>query len=247
MSNREKLVVRIQKLLALASSNPSAAEAETALLQARKLMAEHDVSEEDIVEKQDRVDAEEVMGGGRMNDLKVAILMAIASAHRCSIIRHRRWSRESHAAETVIKVVGFERDRVVVAALNDWAWRSVSSEADRFVKKQRQAAKARGFGMTRSDMLSVRRSFVLGFARGLSSAYKQQVDANPQWALVLATPVEVKDFMEEKTGGRTFTSHRAAVDGAAYNAGHQAGAEHVAATSQKDAPRLAGLPKMLNA
>lgn len=247
MSNREKLVTRIQKLLALASSNPSAAEAEAALLQARKLMAEHDVSEDDVVEKQDKVDAEEVMGSGRMNDLKVAILMALASAHRCSVMRQRRWSRDACAWETVIKLVGFERDRAVVAALNDWAWRSVSSDADRFVKKQREAAKARGFEMSRSDLLSVRRSFVLGFSSGLTQAYKTQVDANPQWALVLATPVEVKDYMDEATNGRTFKSNRASVNGSAYSAGLQAGADHVASTSHKDTPRLASLPLMLNA
>jgi hypothetical protein len=247
MANREKLVTRIQKLLALASSNPSAAEAEVALLQARKLMAEHDVTEDDVVEAQDqdkdKVDAAEVMASGRMNDLKVAILSAIANAHRCTLLRSR-----SRLLGTKIKVVGFERDRAVVVALNDWAWRSVSAEADRFVKSQREAAKARrGYDTSRSDMLSVRRSFVLGFASGLSSAYKRQVDANPQWALVLATPVEVKDYMEEATNGRTFKSNRSGVDEASYNAGHKAGAEHVAATSQKNAPRLAALPKMLSA
>ena len=242
MSNREKLVTRIQKLLALASSNPSAAEAEAALLQARKLMAEHGVIEGDVIEVQDKVDAQTMMESGRMNDLKVAVLSAIANAHRCTLLRSRG------PLGTKIKIVGFERDRAVVVALNDWAWRSVSAEADRFVKKQREAAKARrGYDMARSDMLSVRRSFVLGFANGLSSAYKRQVDANPQWALVLGTPVEVKDYMDEVTKGRTFTSNRAAVDGAAYNAGHQAGAEHVASTSHKDTPRLASLPLMLNA
>jgi hypothetical protein len=242
MANREKLVTRIQKLLALASSNPSAAEAEVALLQARKLMAEHDVTEDDVVEAQDKVDAAEVMASGRMNDLKVAVLNAIAIAHRCTLLRSRS------SLGTTIKVVGFERDRAVVVALNDWAWRSVSAEADRFVKSQREAAKARhGNDMSRSDMLTVRRSFVLGFANGLSSAYKRQVDANPKWALVLATPVEVKDYMAEATNGRTFKSNRSELDKASYNAGHKAGAEHVAATSQKDAPRLAGLPKMLSA
>lgn len=244
MANREKLVTRIQKLLALASSNPSAAEAEVALLQARKLMAEHDVTEADVTEAQDKVDEQTLMESGRMNDLKVAVLNAIANAHRCTLLR----SRLSATGETRVKIVGFERDRAVVVALNDWAWRSVSAEADRFVKTQREATKARrGYDMTRSDMLTVRRSFVLGFANGLSSAYKRQVDANPQWALVLATPVEVKDYMDAVTKGRTFQSNRSGVDSASYNAGHKAGAEHVASTSQKDAPRLAGLPKMLSA
>ena len=241
MSNREKLVTRIQKLLALASSNPSAAEAEAALLQARKLMAEHDVTEDDVVEKQDKVEAQTLIESGRMNDLKVAVLSAIANAHRCTLLRSRG------PLGTKIKIVGFERDRAVVAALNDWAWRSVSAEADRFVKKQREAAKVRGFEMSRSDLLTVRRSFVLGFANGLSSAYKQQVKANPQWALVLSTPVEVKDYMDAVTKGRTFQSNRSNVDDASYNAGHKAGADHVAATSHKDTPRLAPLPLMLNA
>lgn len=239
---REKLVTRIQKLLALASANPSAEEAEAALLQARKLMAEHDIAEGELQEKQDKVEAEELWSSGRMNDLKVAVLVAIATAHRCSVLRSRRVGLYG-SRQTRLNLVGFERDRAVVTALYDWAWRTVSSDADRFVKKLREE----NADMTRSEKLTARRSFVLGFSQGLSSAYKKQTQVNPTWALVLATPVEVKDFMEEATKGRLFHSHRKASDSSAYSAGLQAGADYVASTSHKDAPRLEGLPKLLSA
>lgn len=242
MADREKLVSRIQKLLALASRNPSAAEAEVALLQARKLMAEHDVRDADVVEQQDKVDAAEVMSSGRMNDLKVAVLAAIAAAHRCRLMRSRR-----RHAQTTIKLIGFERDRAVVVALNDWAWRSVSSAADRFVKQTRERFAKNGMTAHRSDLLTVRRSFVLGFASGLSQAYRQQIEANPQWALVLATPPEVQEFLDRETNGRAHTSNRGQVDGNAFRAGVTAGTEHVSATSHRDAPRLEGLPRLLGA
>jgi hypothetical protein len=242
MAVREKLVARIQKLLALASSNPSTAEAEAALLQARKLMAEHDVSEDDVTEKADEVEAETAMSSGRLNDLKASILLAIAVAHRCKLMYRRRPS----TGNTCLDVVGYSRDRAVVMALYEWAWRVVGVQADVFVKLKRREAEGRGHALSRSELLSVRRSFIRGFSVGLARAYGRQAAANPQWALVLAAPKEVADFVETvATSKAQHSLGQHQVDRPSFNAGIEAGQAHVSSTPQKDVPELSAMPKML--
>lgn len=237
MQNREKLVSRIQKLLALASRNPSATEAESALLQAQKLMAEHSLSEADVQEEQDRVESQDLLAAGRMDELRVLVLLSIATAHRCKLIR----SRKPMERLTTIKLVGYERDRAVVVALNQWAWRCVSEAAKRFVAEMRPR-----IGNSRADLFQIKHSFIRGFATGLSKAYKAQAEANPQWALVLAMPPEVTEFVK-KEAPTTHAFSQPHLDASAYRAGVSAGESHVTATSHKDAPRLDGLPRMLGA
>jgi len=247
MAAREKLVVRIQKLLALASSNSSAAEAETALLQARKLMAEHEVTETDLEEEKDSVGQDTLDEGGRMDDLKASVLIAIAYAHRCSVLKSRHWNKEALKCQSSINVVGFSRDRAVVKALYDWAWSTVNREAQTFIAGEKARIKKNGYAFTRSDYSELRRGFILGFSSGLQAAYSKQAQANPQWAMVLATPIEVKEYMNDQTNGKSFKSRRSEVDARAFGKGHEAGTEHVKNTSQRDVPQLEALPKQLAA
>lgn len=241
MTNREKLISRIQKLLSLASRNPSAEEAETALLQARKLMAENDVSETDVEGKADKVDWEEAMSSGRLSEIKANLMVVIASAHRCSVIRRR----SRHNGTTTLLVVGYDRDRAVVKALYDWALRCMEKESGNYVTETRSRFEKAGMHFIRYDAVNYRRSFSLGFATGLQTAYQKQTEANPQWAMVLATPVEVSEFVEHQTNGRSRTPKREVVEHGAFDKGRQAGVEHVHNTSHRDAPRLEGLPRQL--
>lgn len=234
MSNKEKLAARITKLLNLASNNTSAAEAETALLAARKLMAEHGIDESDLEQEKDKVDSEEAMSSGRLNDQKVAIMVVIAHNHRCRLIHKRGYDATTERQVTRLEVVGFARDRALVQALYEWAWRVVAEQADKFVSDLRKKR-----DLNRSELLTVRRSYILGFANGMQEAYDSQITANPQWALVLSTPAEVEDFMEEATKGRQAApSKHSGLDSKSFLAGADAGLDHAKATSQKETAKL---------
>ncbi len=265
MSNK-KIVSRIQKLLNLAKNNPESAEVEAALLQARKLMAEHNLSEGDVEAEIDR--REEVKSARAWEEAagrdhaRVAVLNAIAKAHRClvtmsnfdlpdpaknltAVARRNDKARAKYATATVH---GRDSDIAVVNALFSWAWEKAEYLAQIVVKKKRAERKRDGFQTSgksfEEEMNGLRYSYLVGFAEGLKDAYARQLSANPTWGLVLATPVEVVQKVQSLTEGRICRAPTVD-DYEALNLGKQAGEEHVAATTHKERVTLKAKPLAL--
>lgn len=259
----KKIIDRIQKLLSLAANNTEPAEIEAAMLMARKLMAEPGLSEGDVEAegvKQEEIRSARAWAADIGRDYaRVEVLNAVATAHRCMVtlsgfglVGKKESKRDEQIGKKYAeaKVHGRESDVTVVNALFAWAWEKADYLAQIVVKKAmaEDRRKARpGTRLTKTDhdrYNEQRYSFIYGFAHGLRAAYAAQLSANPTWALVLATPIEVKEHVQQLTGGAT-SKQPSPQDLEALDRGKKAGEQHVAESTHREREALKPSAKRL--
>jgi hypothetical protein len=171
---REKLIDKISKLFALGDNNPSEEEAKSAISRARKLMAEHDLTEQ------------EIRGGKKSDVIKSSLHVSsaswvgmvsqeIANNFRCKtyFILNR-----SHMA-----FLGKKDDVEVVIRTFNYVYTFIVAEG----KRIRRIYRAKGLSTE-----GVFKSYIRGFIVGLREMFEEQNRSeSKEWALVMKTPVEV--------------------------------------------------------
>ena len=215
MASRENTIEKIKKLLDLATNNPSEEEATAAALMAQRLIAKHDVQDDELLEKAPENISELESTNWHGNPWAVSLGHAIADNFRCQLYLrasgYKRWS--GHVTKTDERVVfmGYETDAEAATATFDRLYeignRLAASEARKARKKYGTAA-------------GVKNSFLLGFVSGIRSELEKQATA-----LMIVTPKEVSDYAAEATAGmRGFKSRvRNAYEGDAFGRGQEAG------------------------
>ena len=217
-----KVVDKIKKLLALAQSdNPG--EAENALLLARKLMAQHKLTEKDIADKRPNKLVHAAYEGETYSGLRNTWLLNLARVigenHCCGIYRNSK-----KKSSTVGKIVfaGLDDDPAIALELLDYAVQHIKAKA-----KDYRASIPDYWGThNKNDWTrNYESNYAEGFAEGLASKYREQNKGEDSevMALVAVKPVEVVRFIQglKKTSYRVRYEHtNADARQQGYNAGY---------------------------
>lgn len=200
----EQAIEKITKLLALANNNPNENEAQTALLQAQKLMAKYNVN----VELSDCGETIEYAQEKCVHRYDAAyrkpLARVIADNFRCKFF---------YQGGTVV-FYGRAFDARVAKEAFEYAYEFAMREGNKLENKAyAEYGTARG----------VHSSYTAGFIAGLKSALEAQCQA-----LVIITPQDVKDTFADMSKGWSaarggFKLNRSNIDYGAYERGHHDG------------------------
>lgn len=210
----EKLLRKIEKLLALSNSNYEG-EADTALKMAYDLMSQNDISMEDIqVHSKDETLGK--LGKGNLDEeekqyrkWEVSLLNAIAKMFDCQVLRTTHNSR--YYKKSSLAIVGRESNRITTKLMYDWIHNKTLKES-------------RSVG----DSPSTRRAYCVGVSNSISrkvNLLKAEAPKTDKWGLV---PVdEVTNWIKNEFSnvGNLDWSAGEIKDGIAYAKGVLAGNE----------------------
>lgn len=174
----EKIISKIEKLLALAGNNPSEQEAQAAMLKAQKLMAEYNLDmaqfKDHPQEKKEAV--VEYFKGYHNTGWAISLARVISDNFRCNLLKARGYG---------LIFVGLKEDVAICKAVFTFA----SKTLDKNMMKLRRQYRKQGLS---TDGISG--DYASGFIAGLKAKYQEQVEKN-NWGLIL-----VKDaLVEQKT------------------------------------------------
>lgn len=175
---------RIRKLLALAKS-PEENEAKAALLKARRLIAEHKLTEEEFNEEKKRVVKKIITGctfsmrrDPWLNDLAVVI----GENYCCQAFYRYTKGKKTYT----VGFMGLEEDVAMCVPIFQYAADCILSRNGRVKKKLN--------GYPAGYINSLCNGYGYGFVSGLRKAFEQQNTENAEgWGLVLVMPKEVTD------------------------------------------------------
>ncbi len=166
-----KITEKIAKLLALAES-PYEEEAKAALLQARRLMAEHKLMPEDIEPQENKRVIQECVGVTctKLSSPWTVYLSTLIAAHYCC----RPYRSSVHGSK--VSEIGF-----------------IGIEDDFKLCKLARTQK----GYPAKTLREMCNSYGWGFCRGLSAAFQKQEAEHQEWGLVMVVPQAVEDAVSK--------------------------------------------------
>lgn len=200
--NKEKLMDKVNKLLALAGNNPSEAEAQAAMLKAQKLIAEYNLDMGSFKEKDEIVmlRAEHPNNNGYRTHLAVII----AENFRCKAIM----------SGSQVHFIGYKADAEVCVEVFNYAYkicRRGGQRAERLARKK--------YGYNPSGTAN---SYFRGFCKGVEEVLNEQCKA-----LMIIVPEEVKEELHKRSGGTYKGGMRlTGYSNDAYEQGHRDGRDH---------------------
>lgn len=217
----EKVMRLITKTLKLASNNPSAEEAQTALLKAQELMAKHgiEMSQIDIGGETQNPNkkAVSVYAGkrGKLAWWNVNLANIIAKNFRCYCVNNTRKGYNEETNGDCVKLVGLKEDVKLAKELYLYALDVVEYQSKAYIKEKSVS--------DRSVSNRIQNDYILGFLKGLEDKFKEQVDKN-QWGLILVKDALVENLYStlnvSKSKIKTISSFG---DGEARSKGYQDG------------------------
>ena len=176
------LTEKIQKLLSLAQSNVEA-EAKAAMLRAQALMAENDLSMEEVIAiAPEEEEAEEVRvdkGTDTIAYWQKLLASVISKNFRCQMFFR---SYRNHRRDIVL--VGMPKDVEVAQETMKFAFASANNCWKKYRKGQDYPS--------RRITEAAKKDFMIGFTRGLRDAFAEQVKEK---AIVLVQNPKVDDYM----------------------------------------------------
>lgn len=188
MDSQEKVIDKIQKLLALAEDKSSASESQAAMLKAQKLMAKHSLTAADVnshLDVESKVIIRPMQEYKRLPWWHKCLAFIIAKNFKCRSITTR-----SHKFQlSYIQFVGHPEDIEICASVYDFAVRQITFFAEYYNKKWKHQIGYRG--------VSVKNDYIAGYLKGMEAKFKEQVDKN-QWGLIVVCDKSVNDAFEHK-------------------------------------------------
>ena len=210
--SEEKIITRIEKLLALAGNNSNQNEAQTALLKAQKLMLEYKIDESRLG-KEKKLNIISVPCGVRINTPWGRGLMRIISENfRCM------WYL-SVAGRTHYPIFfGDEEDVLIARSVFRKVYYWLDANSINYAARMRRKT---------GSAAGIKADYILGFLYGLTEKFKEQLKSNEQYALMVITPKEVtesytklsSDFQQKKLASTMKSRGSAEAMQAGYHAG----------------------------
>lgn len=202
--NKEALMNKVNKLLALAGNNPSQEEANAAYTKAQKLIAEYNLNMDEFAEKDDIV----MLPCTHSNNegYRTLLCMIIAKNFRCRAMM----------CGNRVNFVGYKTDVEVAVQVFNHAYK-VSHNAGLRLERQyrKQGLSTRG----------VANSYWRGFCAGIKEVLDEQCRA-----LMIVVPEEVNRHVDEMSGGQYKGGMRnTGLHFDVYEDGRQAGKDHMRA------------------
>jgi hypothetical protein len=211
MTDKEKIVDKIRKLLAL-SESPNEHEAMLAMENANKLLMKYNLEMSDVSESVDlnNIIENNILSGMKLASFKTNLLSAVMRLNNCEIIIHNRIR-----GEKTIKALGKRHNIEVSVSMYEY----LNSTLDRLSSKRDK----------RLNSLS----FKLGFAHSISQKVdeilrernKKQNEFDTQCtALVIQEKALVRNFIKQQYPNlRTISTSASVSDRQGYMAGKMAG------------------------
>ena len=218
----EKILDRLVKLFALAENNPSANEAQAAILMAQKIMAEHAISEDavrlrgEVNEARDEIGkdvVEENEGRVRKDPLKSILASCIADYFRVMM-----WNDLTTGTPRIV-FAGYGNDRKVAALVYRFALDAMTQGAADYMTAWKVVSDNTDPARSRTE----RQSWLLGFVKGLREGFKAALSSNPQWLATSRVPQAVIVWVASNTKLRSAPASRFNVDGTGDAHGKRAG------------------------
>lgn len=185
MVDRDNIIQKIRKLLALANNNPSAAEATASALKAQKMIANYDIAKEELYDtvNEEIVEIESVTYKG--NAWNWYLAKAIADNFRCRVYRWGHGKGLGYA----YRFVGYEADAEACSIVFNQLYKLGNKLGD---------AEARKIRKETGTAVGVKGTFLIGekgdggFVGGIRKELEKQCQA-----LMLVIPKSVNDYMDE--------------------------------------------------
>lgn len=180
-----EIISKIQRLLALSkSSNEN--ESQNAMIMAQRLLIKYKLSikEVELYKKEDVKVGENRTGiKFRGSNWKSNLAQVIANNFGCYLFYKTNRTRE-------ICFYGKEGDVTICNIMLEYAIKSVNQNGDKLIKKLKQDKRRKHFNRIKDD-------YALGFIKGLDERFKEQVNSNKEWALVIVKDQIVIDKYDE--------------------------------------------------
>lgn len=187
--SENKIIDKIEKLLALSSSS-NENEAKAAMVKAQELMAKHEIRREQLNngEPEERPVVHYTSMPFR-EDWTQYVGATIAENFRCRLVTLAKSRSEGSFR---LKFFGYEEDAEICINIFNYAVKVVRKRFS--VLRAIYADAEKGFG--RNEKLN----YVLGFCHGLEENFEEQKAQSQSFALALATPQAVIDFVDTIPG-----------------------------------------------
>lgn len=207
---REEVIDKVSKLFALGESD-NEHEAQSAIAMAQKLMAKYHLEISDVkCNSTDSKLVHEWTNNSVAGSWVATLAITIANEMRCKVL--------ASAGRTMdIKFVGFEEDVAMCKHVFNFAVDFVHKNGiSKSIEYRKEHGTAKGF----------RESYAYGFINGLQEQYDANKKSNKEdWGLVLVTPKEVEDKVNELSRGkRTLRQNVSRTD--AYESGKEDGKKY---------------------
>lgn len=203
IESREKILEKIEKLLALAGNNPSENEAISAALKAQELMAKYNIELADV------------QGEKPVDNIVEETYTPKANQH---YVRKWRYKLSNIIAKNfccktysinrdAIAFYGYEKDAKIVVEVFKFLFETGNKLANRYYLKCKKEGK---------ETRGVLNTYLVGFCDGIKEVLDKQCTA-----LMIVTPKEVEEAYAEHSKGFGRVNSRLTIsnDGRAYNEG----------------------------
>jgi len=213
---KEKVIDRIKKLLMLGENNTNESEAQSAILKAQELMAMHglDMSELETGETEKVNDVRDISLSGykKLEFWHIDLASIVSKNFKCFL-----YLAKGVDGTKSIKFVGTVQDLEVAKEVYYFAIESIEYFKALFVINYKLENRGE------KNYIPVANLYVNGYLKGLGDKLKEQVEKN-NWALVVVTPKEVKDYIDKLTlkSGKA-QKVKMSNDERVYNAGYHEG------------------------
>ena len=175
MMDRNLIIEKIRKILALAENNPSEEEAVAAASKAQKMMAKYAIEEREIGEAitEESINYLECILSGKIQKWRVQLALALGNNFRCKVLM----------VHGNVAFYGYDSDVRICSEV----FKSLYSIGSKLSEKAKRQARAKYGTAT-----GIRNSFCLGFVAGVKSALDKQC-----MALMIVVPEKVEKKFEE--------------------------------------------------
>lgn len=183
-----KIVDKIQKLLRLGENNSNEHEAESAILHAQRLMAKHGISMGEIQVEDDEKNQEikdiNLTNYRKLEFWHIQLASIIAENFKCVY-----YLSPSGNAKKSLKFVGLTEDLEIAKTVYFFALETIEYFKTLDMIKFKRINRDKKYGKGDEN------DYIKGFLRGLQEKLQEQ-RAKEEFALVLVTPQEVEDYID---------------------------------------------------
>lgn len=201
--NKEQLMEKVKKLLALAGNNPNENEAKAAMLKAQKLISEYNLDMNEMGDKDKIVILPATHPNNNGYRTKLAVILA--ENFRCKAIM----------CGNIVNFIGYEADARVCVEVFNYAYKVSRSAAQKIERQYRKEGRS---------IHGVANSYWNGFCAGIKEVLDEQCRA-----LMIVVPQEVEQKLNKISSGKSYGggSRYTGFDSEAYIGGKKDGRAHM--------------------
>lgn len=188
--DKESVIEKVRKLLAVANKSNYPEEAMAAMLKAQEFMARHGIETMDLESeaqaKKKVADDCVIEENKRIIWWKSDLVNIVADNFRCSpyILRYK-----GQSASASVCLIGLEEDLKIAKEVYLYAVESIKYHSKQYIKKHK--------GDFKGDTMALKNDYISGFLAGLKDKFKEQV-SKMELSLVLVKDAVVVKAVEEK-------------------------------------------------